>query len=132
MPTATANGIDLNYVESGQGSRTVVFSHGLLLDHHMFEAQRQALQRLDDDLGDGAAHERLAVGRDGVPGRPRPRGRRERVLVGRKLTQQQRERLTKLTPQDFGNSQTLATAVGLSAAELVEGVNHPRARLRHF
>jgi hypothetical protein len=56
----------------------------------------------------------------------------DRVLVGRKLTQQQRERLTKLTPQDFGNSQTLATAVGLSAAELVEGVNHPRARLRHF
>ena len=56
----------------------------------------------------------------------------ERVLIGRKLTQQQRERLTKLTPQDFGNSQTLATAVGLSAAELVEGVNHPRARLRHF
>ena len=35
----------------------------------------------------------------------------DRVLVGRKLTQQQRERLTKLTPQDFGNSQTLATAV---------------------
>ena len=44
MPTATANGIDLNYVESGQGSHSVVFSHGLLLDHHMFEAQRQALQ----------------------------------------------------------------------------------------
>lgn len=44
MPTATANGIDLNYVESGHGSETVVFSHGLLLDHHMFEAQRQALQ----------------------------------------------------------------------------------------
>ena len=56
----------------------------------------------------------------------------ERVLVGRKLTQEQRERLTRLTPQDFGNSQTLAAAVGLSAAELVEGVNHPRARLRHF
>ena len=56
----------------------------------------------------------------------------ERVLVGRKLTQEQRERLTKLTPQDFGNSQTLAAAVGLSAADLVEGVNHPRARLRHF
>ena len=56
----------------------------------------------------------------------------ERVLVGRKITQQQREQLLKLTPQEFGNSQTLAAAVGLSAAELLEGVNHPRARLRHF
>ena len=44
MPTATANGIDLNYVESGQGARSVVFAHGLLLDHHMFEAQRLVLQ----------------------------------------------------------------------------------------
>ncbi len=44
MPIATANGIDLNYVESGQGARTVVFAHGLLLDHHMFEAQRHALR----------------------------------------------------------------------------------------
>ncbi|MGE4070353.1 MAG: alpha/beta fold hydrolase [Lysobacterales bacterium] len=43
MPTATANGIDLNYVESGAGEHTVVFSHGLLLDHHMFEPQRLAL-----------------------------------------------------------------------------------------
>lgn len=56
----------------------------------------------------------------------------ERVLVGRKITQQQREQLLKLTPQEFGNSQTLAAAVGLSAAELLEGVNHPRSRLRHF
>lgn len=44
MPNATANGIDLNYVESGHGPETVVFSHGLLLDHHMFEAQRHALE----------------------------------------------------------------------------------------
>lgn len=43
MPTATANGIDLNYVESGEGAQTVVFSHGLLLDHRMFEPQRLAL-----------------------------------------------------------------------------------------
>ncbi|MBL8244969.1 MAG: alpha/beta fold hydrolase [Rhodanobacteraceae bacterium] len=43
MPTATANGIDLNYVESGRGAQTVVFAHGLLLDHHMFEPQRHAL-----------------------------------------------------------------------------------------
>lgn len=44
MPIATANGIDLNYVESGHGPHTIVFAHGLLLDQHMFEAQRQALE----------------------------------------------------------------------------------------
>ncbi len=44
MPIATANGIDLNYVESGKGTQTVVFAHGLLLDQHMFEAQRRALE----------------------------------------------------------------------------------------
>jgi len=43
MPTATANGIDLNYVASGAGEHTVVFAHGLLYDLHMFEPQRQAL-----------------------------------------------------------------------------------------
>lgn len=43
MPTITANGVELNYVEGGAGPHTVVFSHGLLMDHHMFEAQRQAL-----------------------------------------------------------------------------------------
>ena len=37
MPTATANGIDLNYVESGHGAQTVVFAHGLLLDHHRLD-----------------------------------------------------------------------------------------------
>lgn len=44
MPIATANGIDLNYVVTGAGTQTVVFAHGLLLDHHMFEAQRRALE----------------------------------------------------------------------------------------
>ncbi|MBK8067727.1 MAG: alpha/beta fold hydrolase [Rhodanobacteraceae bacterium] len=44
MPTATANGIDLSYVESGQGAQTVVFAHGLLFDQHMFEPQRRALE----------------------------------------------------------------------------------------
>lgn len=43
MPTATANGIDLNYVESGHGPQTVVFAHGLLFDQHMFEPQQRAL-----------------------------------------------------------------------------------------
>ena len=45
MPTIAANGIELHYVESGDGPQTVVFAHGLLLDQHMFEAQRLALSK---------------------------------------------------------------------------------------
>jgi hypothetical protein len=56
----------------------------------------------------------------------------DRVIVGRKLTSEQRERLLKLTAQDFGSAQMLASATGISSAELIEGVNHPRARLRHL
>jgi hypothetical protein len=56
----------------------------------------------------------------------------ERATVGRKLTADQRERLLQLTAEDFENSQTLATAVGLSPQELREGIDHPRARLRHL
>lgn len=44
MPTAAANAVDLNYIESGNGAHSVVFAHGLLLDHQMFEAQRHALE----------------------------------------------------------------------------------------
>jgi len=36
------NGVELFYKESGRGSETIVFSHGLLMDHSMFEAQRAA------------------------------------------------------------------------------------------
>lgn len=43
MPVAAANGTELSYVESGTGAQTVVFSHGLLMNHQMFDAQRHAL-----------------------------------------------------------------------------------------
>jgi hypothetical protein len=56
----------------------------------------------------------------------------ERATVGRKLTADQRERLLQITAEDFENSQTLATAAGLSPQELREGIDHPRARLRHL
>lgn len=56
----------------------------------------------------------------------------ERVIVGRKLTAEQRRSLVKLTPQDFSNTQTLSAATGIGVAEIVEGINHPRARLRHL
>lgn len=56
----------------------------------------------------------------------------ERVAVGRKMSAEQRERLLTLTSEDFENAQILAAAVGLSAQELREGIDHPRARLRHL
>ena len=56
----------------------------------------------------------------------------ERVIIGRKLTADQREKLRNLSPQDLENAETLAGAMGLGVAELKEGFNHPRARLRHL
>lgn len=56
----------------------------------------------------------------------------ERATVGRKLSNEQRERLSHLSSEDFENSQMLAAAVGISAQELREGIDHPRARLRHL
>jgi 3-oxoadipate enol-lactonase len=43
LPTVKVNGVELFYRETGRGPETIVFSHGLLLDHSMFEAQRNAL-----------------------------------------------------------------------------------------
>lgn len=45
MPTVRVNGVELFYKETGHGSETIVFSHGLLMDHSMFEAQRAALDK---------------------------------------------------------------------------------------
>lgn len=42
MPTVRVNGVELFYKETGKGPETIVFSHGLLMDHSMFEAQRAA------------------------------------------------------------------------------------------
>jgi pimeloyl-ACP methyl ester carboxylesterase len=42
VPTVRVNGVELFYKETGQGLETIVFSHGLLMDHSMFEAQRAA------------------------------------------------------------------------------------------
>ena len=56
----------------------------------------------------------------------------ERVTLGRKISAEQRQRLLRLTNEDFENSQTLAAAASLSLQELREGIDHPRARLRHL
>jgi 3-oxoadipate enol-lactonase len=45
MPTIHVNGVDLFYKESGSGPETIVFSHGLLMDHAMFEPQRAAFEK---------------------------------------------------------------------------------------
>lgn len=39
MPTVNANGAKLFYEEKGKGKETVVFSHGLLWSHRMFQSQ---------------------------------------------------------------------------------------------
>ncbi len=44
MPKVKINGVELFYKESGGGPETIVFSHGLLMDHSMFEAQRAAFE----------------------------------------------------------------------------------------
>jgi 3-oxoadipate enol-lactonase len=44
VATVKVNGVELFYKETGRGSETIVFSHGLLMDHTMFEAQRAAFE----------------------------------------------------------------------------------------
>lgn len=43
MPHVEVNGQRIFYEDSGEGETTVVFSHGYLMDHAMFDAQRDAL-----------------------------------------------------------------------------------------
>ncbi len=42
MPTVKVNGVELFYKETGRGPDTLVFSHGLMMDHSMFDAQSAA------------------------------------------------------------------------------------------
>jgi 3-oxoadipate enol-lactonase len=44
MPTVKVNGVELYYKESGSGPEPLVFSHGLLMDHAMFEPQRATFE----------------------------------------------------------------------------------------
>ena len=43
MTIIQANGVNLYYEQSGGGKETIVFSHGFLMDHSMFQAQIEAL-----------------------------------------------------------------------------------------
>ncbi len=44
MPKIKVNGVLLNYQDQGTGDETVLFVHGLLFNHRMFEAQVEALK----------------------------------------------------------------------------------------
>jgi len=45
MPTIQVNGVNFFYKESGSGPETIVFSHGLLMDHSMFEPLRAVFEK---------------------------------------------------------------------------------------
>ena len=54
------------------------------------------------------------------------------TTVGFKLTQQQRERVDELADESFQSMERLSEDTGLSRSEIEAGIEHPRARLRHF
>ncbi|MBP7963472.1 MAG: hypothetical protein KBG20_13180 [Caldilineaceae bacterium] len=54
------------------------------------------------------------------------------VLIGFKLTQDEKERLHKLTDASFSSMELLVEATGLEYDELREAIDHPRARMRHL
>ena len=39
MPTQLINGAQIYFERSGEGDEVIVFSHGLLFNHHMWDAQ---------------------------------------------------------------------------------------------
>jgi 3-oxoadipate enol-lactonase len=67
VPTLKVNGVELFYQESGRGPETIVFSHGLLMDHTMFEAQRAAFQGRYRVI----AYDHRGQGQSGDPGNGR-------------------------------------------------------------
>jgi 3-oxoadipate enol-lactonase len=65
MPIIKVNGVNLFYKESGSGQETIVFSHGLLMDHTMFEPQRAAFEKQYRVI----AYDHRAQGQSEDPGR---------------------------------------------------------------
>jgi len=59
------NHVNLFYKESGSGPETIVFSHGLLMDHTMFEPQRAAFEKQYRVI----AYDHRAQGQSEDPGR---------------------------------------------------------------
>ena len=107
MPTVQVNGAGLYYTETGRrDGEVVVFSHGLLFDHTMFErANRMRLFRDDGQMLKGASG-----GKDLRRGGRRNCGRR--ILFanaegcGQREEQSQQNRLHGLFPMRTGRLQT--------------------------
>lgn len=56
----------------------------------------------------------------------------EQTVVGFKMSSEQRERLLELSDDSFQTMERLSKDTGLSQSEINAGIEHPRARLRHF
>jgi hypothetical protein len=54
------------------------------------------------------------------------------VFRGRAVTDEEKARLSELTPADFVTAERLAEASGYGLGELSQYSDHPVARLRHF
>ncbi len=54
------------------------------------------------------------------------------ILVGHKLSEEEREHLLSLTEQSFRTMMELDEATGLTMEELQLAIDHPRSRLRHL
>lgn len=56
----------------------------------------------------------------------------ETMLIGHKVSDEERECILTLTDESFGTMMTLAAATGLSVDDLRSAIDHPRSRLRHL
>lgn len=56
----------------------------------------------------------------------------ELYWIGFKLSDAQRDVIRKLTDDSFQTLMRLSDETGLTVPELEEGIDHPRARLRHL
>ncbi|MBI3960349.1 MAG: hypothetical protein HY328_16165 [Chloroflexi bacterium] len=56
----------------------------------------------------------------------------ETILIGHKVSDEERECILTLTDESFGTMMTLAAATGLSVDDLRLAIDHPRSRLRHL
>jgi len=56
----------------------------------------------------------------------------EVMLIGHKVSEEEREYIMALTDASFGTMMNLSEATGLSLEDLREAIDHPRSRLRHL
>ncbi|MBX3051027.1 MAG: hypothetical protein KF753_06125 [Caldilineaceae bacterium] len=56
----------------------------------------------------------------------------EAMLIGHKVSDEERTCILALTDESFGTMMILGEATGLSTDDLREAIDHPRSRLRHL